>query len=156
LPIVKRTKTLLLAARFAKARVFLCAANCNHSAVKAFVSQIAGLKNKQKYKKRRKKNEMKNQTEIERLEELILNGGNVSPAELADATRNSDAEKRISQLTAERTIRNAQSDLEQLAALNRRVASDNLPPTERIVTALEILNLEQKNTGENKQNGKNS
>ncbi len=99
---------------------------------------------------------MKNQTEIERLEELILNGGNVSPAELADATRNSDAEKRISQLTAERTIRNAQSDLEQLAALNRRVASDNLPPTERIVTALEILNLEQKNTGENKQNGKNS
>jgi vacuolar-type H+-ATPase subunit C/Vma6 len=91
---------------------------------------------------------MKNQTEIERLEELILNGGNVSPAELADAMRNSDAEKRIAQLTAERTVRNAQSDLEQLATLNRRVASDNLTPQQRTVAALEILDLEQKNTGE--------
>jgi hypothetical protein len=91
---------------------------------------------------------MENQTEIERLEQKIMDGGNVSPGELADAMRNSDAEKRISQLTAERTIRNAQSDIEQLAALNRRVASDNLPPQQRIVTALEILTLEKKNTGE--------
>jgi hypothetical protein len=59
--------------------------------------------------------------------------------------RNSDAEKRIAQLTAERTVRNAQSDLEQLGALNRRIAQDNLTPIERTVTALEIINLEEKN-----------
>jgi hypothetical protein len=88
---------------------------------------------------------MKNQTEIERLEQKIMDGGNVSPAELADAMRNSDAEKRIAQLTAERTVRNAQSDLEQLGALNRRVAQDNLTPHERTVTALKIINLEEKN-----------
>ncbi len=93
---------------------------------------------------------MKNQTEIERLEQKIMDGGNVSPAELADATRLADATKRIAQLTAERTARTAQSDIEQLAALNRRVASDNLPPTERIVTALKIINLEEKNTGAKK------
>jgi hypothetical protein len=86
---------------------------------------------------------MENYT-VEELEQKIMDGGNVSTSEMADAMRNSDAEKRIAQLTAERTARNAQSDIEQLAALNRRVASDNLPPTERIITALEILNLEQK------------
>jgi hypothetical protein len=81
---------------------------------------------------------------VKELEQKIMDGGSVSAAELADAMRNSDAEKRIAQLTAERTIRNAQSDIEQLAALNRRVASDNLSPQQRTVAALEILNLEQK------------
>jgi hypothetical protein len=90
---------------------------------------------------------MINQT-VEELEQKIADGGSVSAAELADATRLADATKRIAQLTAERTKRTAQSDVEQLGALNRRVASDNLPPTERIITALEILDLEQKNTGE--------
>jgi hypothetical protein len=90
---------------------------------------------------------MTNQT-VEELEQKIMDGGSVSAAELADATRLADATKRIAQLTAERTKRTAQSDIEQLAALNRRAASDNLPPTERIITALEILNLEKKNTGE--------
>ncbi len=85
---------------------------------------------------------------VKELEQKIMDGGSVSAAELADAMRNSDAEKRIAQLTAERTVRNAQSDLEQLATLNRRVASDNLTPQQRTVAALEILDLEQKNTGE--------
>ncbi len=82
---------------------------------------------------------------VKELEQKIMDGGSVSAAELADAMRNSDAEKRIAQLTAERTVRNAQSDLEQLGALNRRIAQDNLTPIERTVTALEIINLEEKN-----------
>ncbi len=81
---------------------------------------------------------------VKELEQKIMDGGSVSPGELADAMRNSDAAKRIAQLTAERTKRTAQSDIEQLAALNRRVASDNLSPQQRTVAALEILNLEQK------------
>jgi hypothetical protein len=36
----------------------------------------------------------------------------------------------------------------RLAALNRRVAQDNLSPQERTSLAIEILNLEEKNTGE--------
>jgi hypothetical protein len=101
------------------------------------------LKNKQKYKKKEQKTKMENS--VKELEQKIMDGGSVSAAELADAMRNSDAEKRIAQLTAERTVRNAQSDLEQLGALNRRIAQDNLTPIERTVTALEIINLEEKN-----------
>jgi cell division septum initiation protein DivIVA len=91
---------------------------------------------------------MKNQTEIERLEQKIMDGGNVSPAELADATRNSDAEKRIAQLTAERTIRTAQSDVAQLAELKAE-ANRDLLPRERISVALKISEME-KNINANK------
>ncbi len=87
---------------------------------------------------------------VEELEQKIMDGGSVSAAELADATRLADATKRIAQLTAERTVRNAQNDIEQLATLNRRVAQDNLTPQQRTVAALEILDLEQKNIGAKK------
>jgi hypothetical protein len=87
---------------------------------------------------------------VAELEQKIMDGGSVSAAELADATRLADAAKRIAQLTAERTKRTAQSDIEQLGALNRRVASDNLTPQQRTVAALEILDLEQKNIGAKK------
>jgi hypothetical protein len=82
---------------------------------------------------------------VEELEQKIMDGGSVSAAELADATRLADATKRINQLTAERTKRTAQSDVEQLGALNRRVASDNLPPSERISLALKISEVEKNN-----------
>jgi uncharacterized protein YciW len=58
--------------------------------------------------------------------------------------RNSDAEKRIAQLTAERTVRNAQSDLEQLGVLKAE-ANRDLSPSERISLALKISELEKNN-----------
>ncbi len=85
---------------------------------------------------------------VKELEQKIMDGGSVSAAELADAMRNSDAEKRIAQLTAERTIRNAQSDLEQLAELKAE-ANRDLLPRERISVALKISEME-KNINANK------
>ncbi len=85
---------------------------------------------------------------VKELEQKIMDGGSVSAAELADATRLADATKRISQLTAERTIRNAQSDLEQLAELKAE-ANRDLLPRERISVALKISEME-KNINANK------
>jgi hypothetical protein len=44
----------------------------------------------------------------------------------------------------------------RLRGLKQSVARDVLSPQERITKSVEILNLEQKNTGENKQNGKSN
>jgi DNA-binding ferritin-like protein len=91
---------------------------------------------------------MENQTEIERLEERILNGGTVSAAEFSAAMRNSDAEKRINQLEAERTIRNVQSDLQQLAVLKEQARKDGITPFELLSIGNQIDSLENKIRGE--------
>jgi hypothetical protein len=85
---------------------------------------------------------------VEELEQKIMDGGSVSAAELADATRLADATKRISQLTAERTARTAQSDIEQLGELKAE-ANRDLLPRERISVALKISEME-KNINANK------
>jgi hypothetical protein len=85
---------------------------------------------------------------VKELEQKIMDGGSVSATELADATRLADATKRINDLTAERTIRTAQSDVAQLAELKAE-ANRDLLPRERISVALKISEME-KNINANK------
>jgi hypothetical protein len=85
---------------------------------------------------------MTNQT-IAELEAKIMSGGNVSAAELADAMRLADATNRINQLKAERTVRTAQSDIQQLAELKAEAGSD-LTPFERLAIGNKIDSLEKK------------
>ncbi len=84
---------------------------------------------------------MENYT-VKELEEKILNGETVSMAEFADAMRNADAADRIAELTAQRTVRNAQADAAHLAVLKEQAEKDIIP-LERMRLGYEILDLEK-------------
>jgi hypothetical protein len=73
---------------------------------------------------------------IQELEQKIMDGGNVSPGEMADATRLADATNRINQLKTERTIRTVQADIQQLAELKAEARKD--------ITPFELLSLGNK------------
>jgi hypothetical protein len=91
--------------------------------------------------KKGEKLKMENYT-VKELEEKILNGETVSMAEFADAMRNADAADRIAELTAQRTVRNAQADAAHLAVLKEQAEKDIIP-LERMRLGYEILDLEK-------------
>jgi vacuolar-type H+-ATPase subunit C/Vma6 len=87
---------------------------------------------------------MTNQT-IEQLEQKILSGGSVSAAEMADAMRNSDAEKRINQLEKERELETAKTKLAEITELRKEAARGDLSPFELLSVANAIESWETKN-----------
>jgi hypothetical protein len=80
---------------------------------------------------------------MQQLEEKILNGETVTPSEFADAMRNADAEKRIAQLTTERELETAKTQLAELEALKEQAGKD-ITPLERMGLGYKISDMEKK------------
>lgn len=94
---------------------------------------------------------MENYTVAE-LEQKIMDGGNVSTPEMADAMRNSDAEKRIAQLTAQRIVNNSQALNEQLRELKKQAQRGDITPFELLSIGNAINELEEKLNDANNRN----
>ncbi len=94
---------------------------------------------------------MENQT-VQELEQKIMDGGNVSPSEMADAMRNADAEKRIAQLTAQRIASNSQALDEQLRELRKQAKTGDITPFELLSIGNAINELEEKINDANNRN----
>jgi hypothetical protein len=78
---------------------------------------------------------------VKELEEKIMNGESVSPSEFAGAMR--DAAKRIAQLTTERELETAKTQLAELEALKEQAIKD-ITPFERMRLGFEISDMEKK------------
>jgi hypothetical protein len=79
---------------------------------------------------------------VKELEERILSGENVSAAEFADAMRNADAASRIAQLTTERELETAKTQLAELAVLKEQAGKD-ITPFERMRLGYKISDMEK-------------
>jgi hypothetical protein len=80
---------------------------------------------------------------MQQLEEKIMNGETVSPSEFADAMRNADAEKRIAELTTQRELETAKTQLAELEALKEQAGKD-ITPFERMGLGYKISDMEKK------------
>ncbi len=86
---------------------------------------------------------------MQQLEEKIMNGETVSPSEFADAMRNADAEKRIAELTTQRELETAKTQLAELEALKEQAGKD-ITPLERMGLGYKISDMEKKLNDKNK------
>jgi hypothetical protein len=86
---------------------------------------------------------------VEELEQRILNGETVTPLELAQAQQTSDAAKRIAQLTTERELESAKTQLAELEALREQAGKD-ITPVERMGLGYKISDMEKKLNDKNK------
>lgn len=82
-------------------------------------------------------------TLVEELEQKILNGENISPLELAQASQTSDAAKRIMMLRIEREFELQKTQLAEIEAL-KASARNAATPLERIRLGFEIKQKEEK------------
>jgi hypothetical protein len=80
---------------------------------------------------------------VKELEEKIMNGETVSASEFSDAMRNADAASRIAQLTTERELETAKTQLAELEALKEQARKD-ITPVERMRLGYKISEMEKK------------
>jgi hypothetical protein len=80
---------------------------------------------------------------VKELEQKIMNGETVSPSEFADAMRNADAASRIAQLTTQRELETAKTQLAELEALREQAGKD-ITPVERMGLGYKISDMEKK------------
>lgn len=82
---------------------------------------------------------------IKELEQRILNGENVTPAEFAQAHANREADQRFAELKKQRDAETTEADLNRFITLQRQ-ADAELNPTKALSLAYEIGALEKKLT----------
>jgi methionyl-tRNA formyltransferase len=87
---------------------------------------------------------------IQELEQKIMDGGNVSTSEMADAMRNAEASDRILGLQQRRINSNSQALVEQLRELKKQAARGDLTPFELLSIGNAINELEEKINATNK------
>ncbi len=87
---------------------------------------------------------------VKELEQKIMDGGNVSTSEMADAMRNAAASDRILELQQQRINRNSQSLVEQLRELRKQSERGDLSPFELLSIGNAINELEEKINDTNK------
>jgi hypothetical protein len=87
---------------------------------------------------------------VKELEQKIMDGGNVSTSEMADAMRNAEASDRINQLHQQRIVNNAQALGEQLRELKKQAERGDLTPFELLSIGNAINELEEKINDTNK------
>jgi hypothetical protein len=87
---------------------------------------------------------------VKELEQKIMDGGNVSTSEMADAMRNAEASKRILELQHQRINHNSKALVEQLRELRKQAARGDISPFELLSIGNAINELEEKINATNK------